>query len=203
MGIFEAFARQSHVAGNPLGPLRRIFSVVGVSSFEDTFADARYITNFALSARALIVHYNLSGIDLDYENSDMTHAQSWQFLALVRALREQLPRGTFFSSRAVRFIFSGNLKILSRFICKSKYGSGRIRTGAYITLDLMCGRDYLTGAGGKGFAPGVLQRIAQAADVLNLMTYEMRNAESDYRPDGSGRTGFNTNLYPQSGAPIA
>lgn len=99
MGIFEAFARQSHVAGNPLGPLRRIFSVVGVSSFEDTFADARYIANFALSARALIVHYNLSGIDLDYENSDMTHAQSWQFLALVRALREQLPRGTFFSSR--------------------------------------------------------------------------------------------------------
>lgn len=67
----------------------------------------------------------------------------------------------------------------------------------------MCGRNYLTGAGGKGFAPGVLQRIAQAADVLNLMTYEMRNAESDYRPDGSGRTGFSTNLYPQSGAPIA
>lgn len=94
MGIFEAFARQSNRPGNPLGPLRRIFSIVGTSTFEDTFVDARYISNFVRSASALIVHYNLSGIDLDYENSAMTHAQSWQYLALLRALRENLPRGS-------------------------------------------------------------------------------------------------------------
>ena len=94
MGIFEAFARLSSKPGNPLGPLRLIVSIVGVSTFEDTFVDARYIANFVRSASALIVHYNLSGIDLDYENGAMTHAQSWQYLALLRALRENMPHGS-------------------------------------------------------------------------------------------------------------
>lgn len=98
----------------------------------------------------------------------------------------------------VLIAYTGSLVISCSIIPKP---SLQIFTGTYITVDLMCGKDYLTGVGGMGFAPGVLQRIGQVADVLNLMTYELHNIYSDYRPDGSGRTGLSTNLFPQPGAP--
>ena len=170
--MFEAFARLQHSdAHNPLGSLRRVICIGGAGTdswFEDTFPDEARTTNFVLSATAIVRYYGLSGVDLDYESDAMTHAQSRQFLGLVRALRKSLP------------------------------------ANSTISIALMCSREYLMGTrtnGTKGFTPGVLAELGRQADYLNLMTYEFHNIILDWKQDGSGRTGFLTNIYPQPGAP--
>lgn len=170
--MFEAFARLRHSdAHNPLGPLRRVICIGGAGTdswFEDTFPDESRTANFVASATAIVRHYELSGVDLDYESDAMTHEQSRQFLGLVRLLRASLP------------------------------------AGSTISIALMCQREYLLGTranGTRGFAPGVLAELGRQADYLNLMTYEFHNIILDWKPDGSGRTGFLTNIYPQPEAP--
>lgn len=94
MGNFEAFAQLKHQStSNPLGPLKKIISVGGYAhdaTFEDSFDNATHIANFVNSAASIIDHYQLDGIDLDYENPSMTHQQSDQFYSLVSALRKKL-----------------------------------------------------------------------------------------------------------------
>lgn len=94
MGNFNAFsALQS--ANNTLGPLRKLMSVGGYghdATFEDAFNSPNGIDNFVNSAKAIINSYHLDGIDLDYENPQMTEQNAVQFANLVTKLREALPK---------------------------------------------------------------------------------------------------------------
>ena len=95
MGNLEAFANLKHVtSNNPLGQLKKIISIGGYGhndTYEDAFNSASHMKNFVDSAKAIVDNYKLSGIDLDYENPRMTHAQSNAFANLVKLLREAMP----------------------------------------------------------------------------------------------------------------
>lgn len=163
MGNFDAFSTLAHSdAKNPLGNLKKVFSVGGYghdNTFEDAFNSPDGISKFVTSAAQIINAYNIDGIDLDYENPDMTLQQSEQYLSLIKALRTALP-------------------------------------GKFISMSILSGPDYLEGKrnGKFGFAPGVLAKISGIVDHVNLMTYDFHGA-FDYNPNGSGTTGFITNLY--------
>ncbi len=164
MGNFEAFAKLQHSnTNNPLGALKKVISVGGYGhddTFEDAFDSQAHINNFVDSTSQIISAYNLDGIDLDYENPNMTHQQSEDFLNLVQALR-------------------------------TKLGNGKL-----ITVTILSSPEYIEGTqnGANGFDAGVLGKISQLADKINLMTYDFHGA-FDYNPDGTGTTGFITNLY--------
>ena len=90
MGNFEAFANLS----NTYVGLKRIISIGGYDhddAFEGIINNKEYISNFVNSAKEIIEHYNLDGIDLDYENPNMTQSQSQDFANLIEALRQAFP----------------------------------------------------------------------------------------------------------------
>lgn len=94
MGNFEAFAKLSRSDTQHLGELKKIISVGGAGeddTFEKTFTNVNSINNFTHSAKEIIDNYHLDGIDLDYEDTNMTYTQSEDFLKLVIALRKELP----------------------------------------------------------------------------------------------------------------
>lgn len=95
MGNFNAFSMLQHTdPNNPLGPLRKIVSVGGYGhedSFEDTFSSQYGIDNFVNSAKILINTYQLDGIDLDYENPQMTASNAESFATLVKQLKLAMP----------------------------------------------------------------------------------------------------------------
>lgn len=169
MGNFEAFANLSRGANSPLGPLKKVISVGGYGhndSFEDVLGNPAYINNFATSAQQILDHYHLDGIDLDYENPQMTHQQSREFLQLVQTLRATL----------------GNNKLITvTTLSDPNYLDGS-RQGQY---------GYAPAKNGE---PSVLAQLAQVANKINLMTYDFHGAY-DYDPKGTGLTGFLTNLF--------
>lgn len=94
MGNFEAFANLPAAHPN----LQTVISVGGYGhndTFEDTFANAAYIDNFVTSAIDILNNYHIDGIDLDYEDPNMTQAQSQDFYNLVAALSKALPAGKY------------------------------------------------------------------------------------------------------------
>ncbi len=95
MGNFNAFASLERAdKDNPLGPLHKIISVGGYGhedSFEDAFISPNGIDNFVNSAKILISTYQLDGIDLDYENPQMTALSAENFVSLVKQLRAAMP----------------------------------------------------------------------------------------------------------------
>lgn len=178
MGNFAAFAKLKHQdENNPLGKLQRVFSVGGYghdSSFEDTMGNANYVNNFVNSAKQIITAYQLDGIDLDYENPSMTAAQSQQFADLVAKLRSTL---------------GANTSIYVTILASPQYllGQKPVKDAS--------GNNYMA-----GFAKGTLETIAQNATAVNLMTYDFHGA-FDYAADGSGKTGFITNIGSKSTDP--
>lgn len=93
MGNFEAFAKLSRPANN-LGALQKVISVGGYGhddSFEAMLGNSSYENNFIQSAKSILDAYHLDGIDLDYENPNMTLGQSKQFANFVSELRKALP----------------------------------------------------------------------------------------------------------------
>lgn len=165
MGNFSAFANLKHSdSSNPLGPLKKVFSVGGYGhndTFEDAFDSDAHIQNFVNSAAAIITNYKLDGIDLDYENPQMTLAQSQQYQKLVDALSAKL---------------------------------APLHKQIYVAI--LANPEYIDGTEAKntvGFAKGVLSDIQSKVTSINLMTYDFHGA-FDYKPDGSGKTGFLTNL---------
>ncbi|MDF1796924.1 MAG: glycosyl hydrolase family 18 protein [Coxiellaceae bacterium] len=171
MGNFDAFTQLKHAdPNNQLGPLHKVISVGGYghdASFEDAFSlpNDQGVHNFVNSAAALIKAFNLSGIDLDYENPNMTHQQSQRYLDLITQLRAALP-------------------------------------DTAITVTILADPNYLQGvrSGVAGFDRDVLQQIAAQVNHIDLMTYDFHGA-FDYNPNGSGTTGFLTNLYMPNDAP--
>lgn len=98
MGNFVAFSKLAHQeANNVLGPLKKTISIGGYGhddTFEDMFAQPVYEDNFVNSAASIVSNYKLDGIDLDYENPSMTHANSIEFTNLVKKLRAKLGDNT-------------------------------------------------------------------------------------------------------------
>lgn len=93
MGNFNAFMAIQNQQKN----LKKFISIGGYGhddSFEDTFKHPKGIDNFVNSAKALVTHFNIDGIDLDYENPNMTAADAKNYLRLITALREALPKDT-------------------------------------------------------------------------------------------------------------
>ncbi len=91
-GNFEAFAAYSSA------PLDKFISVGGYghdSSFEQILGDASKVNTFVETAYAILSHYHLTGIDLDYENPNMTGLQSQQFADLVEALNSKFSGTSF------------------------------------------------------------------------------------------------------------
>jgi GH18 family chitinase len=177
MGNFDAFTGIKHAsASNPLGPLQKIVSIGGFghdATFEDTFMDATSMANFVNSTVMMVKGFGLNGVDLDYEDPNMTPALSKSYLALIIQLRHQMP-------------------------------------DKIITVTMLADPQYLKGTRGKpegsqpgsgyGFFPGVLKQIASLVNHVDLMTYDFHGA-FDYNKEGTGKTGFLTNLYKPSDAP--
>lgn len=170
MGNFEAFAALPQTYPN----LKTVISIGGYghdNSFEVLFEpngaiDPTKVKAFVNSINALVTHYKLSGVDLDYENTAMTSDQSKSYLQVIQALNATLP------------------------------------ANVTITVAILAGPDYISGKNQVGFAPGVLAQIAGLSNVkaINLMTYDFHGA-FDFVADGSGRTGFLSNLYMPADAP--
>lgn len=96
-GNFEHFAAITRSAEerNPYGD--KIYKIAAIGgyghddSFEDVFGNENYQNNFIRSAKTIIDNFHLDGIDLDYENPNMTLAQSEQYAQLILKLRQALP----------------------------------------------------------------------------------------------------------------
>jgi len=103
-GNFSAFAKLPEtVKGKDGQPIKTSLSIGGYghnASFEAIFDPSAYgvtsvtseqaTANFVNSVVALLTHYNIDGVDLDYENVQMTPAQSQDYLKLVTALNTAL-----------------------------------------------------------------------------------------------------------------
>lgn len=170
MGNFEAFANINHT-GKFGKPIKKVISVGGWGhddSFKYALKGGQFLKNFVDSAAKIINMYNLDGIDLDYENQQMTKDQSAGYVLLVDALHSRLPN-------------------------------------TQITVTTFADPDYLLGKAGtdheRGFAAGDLQKIAQVAKKINLMTYDFHGT-FDYAPKNQGKTGFLSNIYAPTGVPI-
>lgn len=167
MGNFEAFSQLRNSHPN----LKLVFAVGGAghdASIESAFSSEQAMNNFADSAIAIMDHYGIQGIDLDYENTSMTHAQSQQFLQLTQVL------------------------------------SAKLKDGQFFNVTVLASPTYLNGisGGSAGFDSGVLASIQALPHfgTLNLMTYDFHGA-FDYSSNGTGRTGFLSNVYDVTGTP--
>lgn len=103
-GNFEAFAAlPATIDGKTSAPIQTSFSIGGYghnATFEAIFDPSAYgvttvssaqaTDNFVNSIVTLMTQYNLDGIDLDYENVQMTLAQSQAYFALISALNAKL-----------------------------------------------------------------------------------------------------------------
>ena len=160
---FNAFARLAHSnPSNSLGPLKKIFSVGGYghnNTFEDMFNNCPGDSNgaacmalFVKSASSIVSHYNMDGIDLDYENPDMTHADSTKYAALIKLIKADTVLGS-----------TG--KIISVTV---------LADPAYLAGTRTC----TTGVNTCGFGSGVLSTINTSATNINLETYDFYGAFS-------------------------
>ena len=103
-GNFESLAAlPASVKGKGGAPIQTSLSIGGFghnSSFEAIFDPASYgvttvtqaqaIQNFVNSVVAVLTHYNIDGVDVDYEDVAMTHQQSQDYLTLLTALNTAL-----------------------------------------------------------------------------------------------------------------
>lgn len=175
-GNFRAFSELQNTGKN----LQKYLSVGGYghdASFEAIFSPTDDPTgqkpatvaqqNFVNSAVSIINEYGLAGIDLDYENPGMTHAQSESFLSLVTYLSNALA--------------PLNKQITVTVLADPLYLQGNRQQGSNPNA---------------GFDKGVLPKLAALSQVksINLMTYDFHGA-FDFAQGGTNKTGFNTNLY--------
>lgn len=156
-----------------LDTVKRVISIGGYGhddTFEEAFNTPEHLQNFVQSAITLVRTYHLDGIDLDYENPKMTHAQSTAYLTLIEALATQL-------NALTQQDHDAHPRLMVTLLADPAYLAGR-REGQY------------------GFAPTVLNHIGQHVDHINLMTYDFHGA-FDYNPKqpNQSRTGFLTNVF--------
>jgi GH18 family chitinase len=98
-GNFEAFSKLS--SNDPHKPLSKALSIGGFGHNETfeaifrpqdfgvtTITSTQAIDNFVNSLLILMKHYNLDSVDIDYENVQMTHQESEDYLVLLTALNE-------------------------------------------------------------------------------------------------------------------
>gem|GEM_PF-6264189 len=175
MGNFDAFLElPKQVPG-----LKLAFSVGGYShddAFEVLFGNAQHTQTFVDSAIALLKKYEdkgLVGIDLDYENPDMSLAQSRDYLAVISALNDGMQQAGFSTDK--------------QFITVTILGNPFMIRGEKFCNGSRCGFDY-----------GVMSEIARMPFVkaIQLMTYDFNGAYNFNPETGTGITGFNTNIYP-------
>jgi len=87
-GNFEALAEYSN--GKSLDKYMSVGGYGHDISFEQIFGNPEKIETFANTTLAILEHYKLQGIDLDYENPNMSALQSQRFGELVHALNNKL-----------------------------------------------------------------------------------------------------------------
>ena len=87
-GNFEALANYSN--GKSLDKYISVGGYGHDASFEQILGDADKINTFAETTLAVLNQYHLTGVDLDYENPNMTTLQSQQFADLIKALNTKL-----------------------------------------------------------------------------------------------------------------
>ena len=87
-GNFEALANYSN--GKSLDKYISVGGYGHDASFEQILGDADKINTFANTTLALLNQYHLTGVDLDYENPNMTTVQSQQFSDLIQTLNTKL-----------------------------------------------------------------------------------------------------------------
>ncbi len=180
LGNFNAFVHLQRPDSKKLGPIYKIISIGGEGhddSFTDSFNSTRHINNFVNSTVNFIKYFyhkgrGIVGIDLDYESLTMTHRQGLQYARLVKALRKKLTQ-TF----------------------------GKNNTLLVVTL--LSSPSYLAGTADHhriGFDKKALIQLAKYSDYLNLMTYNF-NGSFNYQKQGTGKTGFMTNIFLQKYQP--
>ena len=87
-GNFEALAKYSN--GQSLDKYISVGGYGHDDSFEQILGDPDKINTFAQSTLDLLNQYHLTGVDLDYENPNMSAVQSQQFAELVQSLNTKL-----------------------------------------------------------------------------------------------------------------
>lgn len=101
-GNFEAFSALNNM-GKTSQPIQKLLSIGGYghnATFEaifepgdygvTTITEAEAIQNFVNSVVNILVYYKLDGVDLDYENVQMTPAESKDYLTLITDLNKTL-----------------------------------------------------------------------------------------------------------------
>ncbi|MEK6731449.1 MAG: glycosyl hydrolase family 18 protein [Pseudomonadota bacterium] len=169
MGNFNAFLNLKHQkTSNPLGSLKKVISIGGYghdATFEVTFNNQTYSDNFVNSIVALMTKFKNGKQHLDGVCLDYEN-----------------PNMTYRQSIS----FAALVKQLSTAVGKDN-----------ITVTILASPAYIMGTKNNytlGFSPGTLTDISKAVKHIDLMTYDFHGA-FDYAPDGSGLTGFLTNLY--------
>ncbi|MCX7090757.1 MAG: glycoside hydrolase family 18 protein [Legionellales bacterium] len=87
-GNFEALANYSN--GKSIDKYISVGGYGHDASFEQILGDADKVNTFADTTLALLNQYHLTGVDLDYENPNMTALQSQQFADLIQTLNTKL-----------------------------------------------------------------------------------------------------------------
>ena len=89
-GNFEAFAAYRTPGGRTPARFIAIGGHGHDDSFEGVFGDAAKLQRLVDTVGSVLEHYGIDGVDLDYENPAMSHAQSQGYLELLRALDARL-----------------------------------------------------------------------------------------------------------------
>lgn len=205
MGNFEAFAQLPKKYPN----LKTEISIGGYghdATFESMFGTVKMpdgtvigtlnsdeADNFVNSIVAIMNQYHINGVDLDYENQQMTWAQSESFYRLVYKLNNALDNPQQFITITV----PANPEYL---LGDAKSSSGQLLKQGYAPDATIM---FKQKSGPTHFVTGdVLANLSKLTFVkaINLMTYDFHGA-FDYNTAGTGKTGFLANVYqtPPSG----
>ncbi len=99
-GNFEALVAYRKPGGGALDKFIAIGGHGHDDSFELVFGDGAKLQRLVDSVATVLEHYGIDGVDLDYENPAMSHAQSLGYLELARALDARL--GAMAPPRSIR-----------------------------------------------------------------------------------------------------
>jgi GH18 family chitinase len=175
MGNFVAFTQLQ----NTTNTLQKFISIGGYShddGFEAIFADAtgNAEKNFIQSTLNIVNGFKLNGVDLDYENPQMTYAESDAYAKLVQDLRKALP---------------SNVQLTVALLASPAYLEGSNNNVGFDPND-ETGQD-------------ALATIVNAVSHVDLMSYDFHGA-FDYNPNGGtdSNTGLLSQINAAPGEPF-
>ncbi len=189
-GNFEAFAAYSH---NKSGTtIDRYISIGGYGhddSFENILGDPVKTKKFVDSVKQVLDNYKLSGVDLDYENPDMTTTQSQQYYELIKTLSETLGSSYKITVAILSnpsYLKGENGKGFASSVLKNIASLSNVRSINLMTYDFFGAFNYQSDGNGRtGFLANTYMPNNAIAGSVN---YSAQNALQSLLDDGVNST---------------